>query len=190
MIFSRNELVELSKEVAIVNEKWNIDPVTGLKKEPVMGRCLMLIVSELSEALEGIRKDLWDTHLPHRKMEEVEMADALIRLLDFVNRFDIDILADIKEIPSDIFENNPFSSNTKEENLFEIVGELSNLNPYQMDDEWWMNTNTIYAITSVLQYCRDWNLDLRGAVREKMEYNKNREDHKIESRLAENGKKW
>lgn len=47
------------------------------------GTTLMLMVSEISEAMEGNRKDLMDDKLPHRKMEEVELADALIRILDY-----------------------------------------------------------------------------------------------------------
>jgi len=38
--------------------------------------------SELSEATEGYRKGLMDDHLPHRPMIEVELADAVIRILD------------------------------------------------------------------------------------------------------------
>lgn len=43
---------------------------------------IALIHSETSEMLEGIRKNLMDDHLPHRKMEEVEAADIIIRLFD------------------------------------------------------------------------------------------------------------
>lgn len=43
----------------------------------------MLVVSEIAEAMEGERKDLMDDHLPHRKMAEVELADALIRIFDY-----------------------------------------------------------------------------------------------------------
>jgi len=42
-----------------------------------------LMHTELAEATEGARKDLMDDHLPHRKMEEVELADAIIRILDY-----------------------------------------------------------------------------------------------------------
>ena len=38
--------------------------------------------SELSEAVEGYRKNLADDHLPHRQMIEVELADAVIRIMD------------------------------------------------------------------------------------------------------------
>lgn len=43
---------------------------------------IALIHSEVSEATEGVRKGLNDDHLPNRKMVEVEMADAIIRILD------------------------------------------------------------------------------------------------------------
>lgn len=82
-------------------------------------RCLMLIVSEVSEAMEGDRKDLMDDKLPHRKMLEVELADAMIRIAD-------------------------------------LAGALK--------------------------------LDLGGAVVEKMEYNAQRADHKLENRAQAGGK--
>jgi len=61
------------------------------------GTMLMLMVSELAEAMEGFRKDLMDDHLPHRKMAEVELADAVIRILDFAAANDFDIAGAIVE---------------------------------------------------------------------------------------------
>lgn len=46
------------------------------------GELIALIHSELSEGLEGLRKDLDDDHCPQFKMIECELADALIRILD------------------------------------------------------------------------------------------------------------
>lgn len=43
---------------------------------------LCLIHSEISEALEGVRKDKQDDHLPAFSSFEVELADALIRIFD------------------------------------------------------------------------------------------------------------
>lgn len=43
---------------------------------------LALAHSEISEALEGERKNLVDDHLPIFPMIQVEIADAIIRLLD------------------------------------------------------------------------------------------------------------
>lgn len=72
---------------------WN-DLHTGeplpLTQERV-GDKLMLIVTEIAEAKEGHRKDLMDTHLPDRKMIEVELADAVIRLADLAGVMGLDL---------------------------------------------------------------------------------------------------
>ena len=86
-----------------------------------IGTLLCLVHSEISEAMEGDRKNLMDDHLPHRSMLEVELADAVIRILDIA--------------------------------------------------EW-------------------KGFDLQDAIIEKVEYNKNRQDHKKENRNKEHGKKY
>jgi NTP pyrophosphatase (non-canonical NTP hydrolase) len=82
---------------------------------------LMLIVSEVSEAMEGDRKGLMDDKLPNRPMREVELADALIRICDLAGAY---------------------------------------------------------------------NLDLGGAVAEKLAFNAKRPDHKVENRVQEGGKAY
>ena len=56
-----------------------------------VGEMLALVHSEISEALEGHRKDLMDDHLPHRKMFEVELADAVIRIFDIAAGLGLDL---------------------------------------------------------------------------------------------------
>jgi NTP pyrophosphatase (non-canonical NTP hydrolase) len=73
----------LAEAVHHANHKWWIDLNTGESIVRNRGEQLMLIVSEIAEAMEGERKNLMDDKLPHRPMAEVELADALIRILDY-----------------------------------------------------------------------------------------------------------
>ncbi len=52
---------------------------------------LCLIHSEISEAMEGHRKNRRDDHLTHRPMLEVELADALIRIFDLAGGLGLDV---------------------------------------------------------------------------------------------------
>lgn len=58
---------------------------------------LALIHSEVSEAMEGDRKNLMDDKLPHRKMAEVELADAAIRIFDLAGAYEFNLGAAIAE---------------------------------------------------------------------------------------------
>ena len=46
------------------------------------------------------------------------------------------------------------------------------------------------AIIRICDYAGRWGYDLGGAVIEKLEYNSNRADHKIENRIKDGGKKF
>ena len=59
--------------------------------------CLMLVVSELGEAMEGDRKSKMDEHLPHRPGREVELADAVIRIFDMAGGYGLDLPGAIVE---------------------------------------------------------------------------------------------
>jgi NTP pyrophosphatase (non-canonical NTP hydrolase) len=56
-----------------------------------VGTKLALIHSEVSEGLEGYRKNLMDDKLPHRTMLEVELADLVIRACDLAGGLNIDL---------------------------------------------------------------------------------------------------
>jgi len=70
---------------------WYHDPNTGEPLVRNVGEQLCLIHSEISEALEGHRKGLNDSHLPHRKAVEVELADAIIRIFDLAGHLKLDL---------------------------------------------------------------------------------------------------
>lgn len=111
---------ELSLYIHELNRKWWYDKNEN-KIERNKGELIALMHSELSELMEGERKNLMDTHLPNRKMAEVEIADTIIRLLDYASGF---------------------------------------------------------------------GYDVENALIEKLEYNKNRQDHSYEARERADGKKW
>lgn len=103
-------------------DRWWRNPLTGeLLPDRNKGEMFALVHSEISEAFEAMRKDRMDDHLPNRSGVEVELADAIIRILD---------------------------------------------------------------------YCSNYNLDIGGAVVEKLLYNRVRTDHTNAARLAPGGKKF
>lgn len=75
-----NQMSQLSRGAS---DRWWHDPATGELKVRNRGEMLMLIVTEIAEAMEGERKGINDTHLTHRPMAEVELADAIIRIFDY-----------------------------------------------------------------------------------------------------------
>lgn len=89
-------LTELSKLVHAANIKWWQDPVTQQPVKRNRAELLCLIHSEISEAMEGERKNLMDDKLPEYPMAQVELVDALIRILDYFGGIHPD--ADIQEI--------------------------------------------------------------------------------------------
>jgi len=93
-----NSINSLATEVHTNNIGWWIDLDTGEPLKNVnISEKLMLIVSEVSEAMEGHRKNLMDDKLPHRNMVEVELADAVIRILDLSNALGFDLGGAIQE---------------------------------------------------------------------------------------------
>lgn len=68
---------------AAVARGWYTNALTGERKERNVGELLALMHSEISEGLEAHRKTLPSEHLPGFTGEEEEMADLLIRLMDY-----------------------------------------------------------------------------------------------------------
>lgn len=75
------------------------------------GEAIALIHSELSEALEAVREETsnkfrsMDKHLPHHESVTVELADTIIRIMDFAEGFGY------KDLPIVIMEKIRYNSN-------------------------------------------------------------------------------
>lgn len=176
-------LNELAAKVHQANKKWWQDLETGKPIDRNKGELLMLVITELAEACEGIRKNLMDDKLPHRTMEEVEMADAFIRLLDFAGGFEIKIINFAWP------DCGGWGTDNKAENLLEISKPIFDAHSVIIgrgDASWKIS----YALASIRAYCKKYNLDLMGAFEEKMAYNATRKDHTHEARRLAGGKKF
>lgn len=90
-------LNDFAQKCHAANEAWWRDPATGKPIERNKGELLMLIVSEVAEAMEGERKGLMDDKLPHRRMAEVELADAVIRIFDYCGAHGYDLQGAFEE---------------------------------------------------------------------------------------------
>lgn len=189
---------QLNVEAARVHEanaKWWIDIKTGEPLQRNVGELLMLCVSELSEALEGHRKDLMDDKLLHRKMFEVELADCFIRLLDIAGGFGLDL----EKQDEDKVNHGPigdYAWDTTDRNVAEglllITRELTRAYDSYVTsrDDKLSRGDVRYIIDGIFELARLTDCDLLGAYEEKMAYNAVRADHKVENRLKADGKKY
>lgn len=170
----------------------NVD-VGWWDNDPCIYEKMQLISTEIAEATEGERKNLMDDKLPHRKMGEVELADALIRTLDLGERLGLSVEPEQYSYTAVSFEhdhaNTPFTIghmhlwlNKQVIRLYDSV--LYKFDARQLEEIYTVLVSAIVAVSDSLGY------DIMSAAREKHEFNKTRADHKRENRAAENGKKF
>jgi hypothetical protein len=94
-----------------VEAGWYSDPKTGERIQRNIPEMMMLMVSEISEAMEGVRKNLSDDKLPHRTMVVAELADVFIRWADLVGYLESLGYVDALEIDEVIYEKREYNAN-------------------------------------------------------------------------------
>lgn len=145
---------------------------------------ICLFHSELSEAMEGDRKGLMDDHLPQYPMYQVELADFVIRCLDWLgsenhNFYDFYVFVSTTDKIKFLADmHNQISS----------AYALSNDPYYGNGDK--PNKAIAYAVFACFDFAKVNKWDLLKIINEKVEYNKHRADHKRENRAKEGGKKY
>lgn len=149
---------------------------------------LQLVVTEIAEATEGERKDLMDDHLPNRKMGEVELADALIRLLDMAGGFGWTYRQGNKPL----LPRGLLPASNKGEVHFRLTQAISELgislqfgSPQASVDR-----NYTSAVDAILLAGGKFGYNVLEAMQEKLLYNTQRLDHKREVRAQVGGKKF
>ncbi len=98
-----NELIKLAHNNSRSKGFWDL--IDSLKTHPRFAEIEVfwklsrhdLMISEVAEATEGVRKDMKDDHLPHRSMEVCEMADIIIRILDYAGAYNLPLAEVILE---------------------------------------------------------------------------------------------
>lgn len=182
------EIIERSKQIHELNQKWWVDLQTGERLNRNVGEIICLIHSEISEYWHGCKTMVRDTHLITRAMWQVELADALIRVFDFLggtNRYD-----HVNRAYADAYEWATMKKFESESVWTADAHEL--LSDWMEAERKGRESNELIAkfIAFVEVNCDDVNLDIDQVIDEKLEYNKHRADHQPENRNEEGGKKW
>lgn len=167
-------LVELQNKIHAQNKEM------GWWDEPrPFSTFVCLFHSELSEAMEGDRKGLMDDHLPKYEMFWVELADFVIRCLDWLGSRD----------NTNVLSSKFISRKERVDFLSSMHWRVSEA--YQRSN---VGKNPILHILRSVADCFAYavvcDVNLYQIILEKVEYNKHRADHKRENREKEGGKKY
>jgi len=180
---------------------WWSDPKTG---ESILatrdrGGLLALVHSELSEALDGFENEQMDDHLTHRRMAEVELADAKIRIFDIAGAECLDLGGAMQEVADADYDRLSLDGTyTIEEVLLRAHRNLSralegfrkNMMHADMPHRKATEVELATAMVRINNLASGCGFDLAAAIEEKRAYNGKRADHQIANRLTANGKKF
>ena len=143
---------------------------------------MFLVISELVEAGEGVRKNLQDDHLPLYKMFDVELADTAIRLLDLAGAYEMKLSA-LMQTDIDVTVKQLKGMPNKLAQLFFIVQAAAMSRGFRKA----MIRDTLVGVIAL---ARLHKIPLAKIIDEKRAYNATRPDHQKAARATANGKKY
>lgn len=169
--------------VELQNRIYNQNKELGWHDEPrSFDMFVCLFHSELSEAVEGLRKGLMDDHLKHYPMFQVEIADFVIRCLDYLGSKGISNYDYINAHVTPKTETMLLAS------LHEMVSESFWYDQQMLEED--RDEELMTAVITSYNYAEANGFSLHKIINEKIEYNKHRPDHKRENRAKDGGKKF
>lgn len=154
------------------------------------GELLMLVVSELAEAAEGAEGGLMDDKLTHRRMFEVELGDFIIRVLDIAGSRDFQIGSDYDNAALLNFGGGYDTCSTVNDFLMRMVRYVSTAMEADRKGRPGASDALAHAVAGAAFLAARFGMDLEGAIEEKLAFNAERADHKVENRLADGGKAY
>ncbi len=181
---------ELQKRIHKLNHRWWHDEA-GNRLERNKGELLCLFHSEVSEATEGVLTDEMDDKLPHRKMDEVEMADTSIRIFDYAEGFGHDLKSAAIEVHPKGREyfcgkDNQLAQHAIIHMHISKAMEAERKGRPSEVVASWLNG----ALHLIELYCWLHGYDLVTTIEDKLAFNQVRVDHTFEARAQAGGKKW
>lgn len=172
---------------------------------------LMLITSEIGEAMEADRKSMMDDKLTARLGLEVELADAVIRIFDLAGANNLNLAFEIGRLTGTSF-------------AMSADGLTVSCARYLLIDDPWLaaaaadrkilnaagllvisrevtsaltvghsaphGRRMARATVMIFDLARANCLDLAGAIMEKLEFNRTRHDHSAKARSGKHGKAY
>lgn len=174
----------------LASEIYQQNKAVGWWDDP--NRCIyqtiQLVSTEIAEATEGERKGLNDDHLPWRAMGEVELADALIRLLDLGGRYQW--FYGGPTVCHRMLQSGKIKTIGGQHLVVNVALAELTVAIYENASRDQIDKAYTVVIKTVVQIAEDAGYDILAAVHEKLQYNKQRADHKRENRAKEGGKKF